>query len=934
LRWYSLKPEEIAEKLETNLVQGLPPGQVPERLAQIGYNELAKTKKRSPWQMLVAQFREFLVLLLVAAAIISAAVGEVLDAGVIFVIVVLNALIGFAQEYRAEKSLEALQKLAAPKARVVRGGEKQEIAAREIVPGDLIVVEAGDFIPADARLISSTNLKVDESALTGESEPVEKQPLPLPDEEIAIGDRVNQIFMGTIATYGNGTAVVVATGMQTEIGRIAEMLEEVPREQTPLQRKLEEISKWLGGVAVALCGVIFATGLLRHIAPFQMFLIAVSLAVAAIPEGLPAVVTMVLALGVQRMARRKAIIRKLPAVETLGSATVICSDKTGTLTKNEMTVKYLYTGEDLIKVSGEGYAPQGEFRACNRTGEEVIDPQKDQNLRLLLTIGALANNAELCREEGEPNPAEEEDLAAGLAPRRKWKVLGDPTEGALVVAAHKAGLAGEKLAELHPRLREIPFDSDRKMMTTIHLSARDHDPDDRYPVEEPYLAFTKGAFDVILNRCTHIWQAGRILPMREEIKRELISRNEELAAQALRVLGIAFRPLAEIPETLIPEEIEQDLVFVGLAAMIDPPRPEAKKAVATCHHAGIQPVMITGDHKVTALAIARELGIYEEGGLVLTGIELDRLSDEEFRERVNRVSVYARVAPEHKVRIVAALKEKGHVVAMTGDGVNDAPALRRADIGAAMGITGTDVAKEAADMVLADDNFATIVAAVKEGRVIFSNIRKTVHYLLSCNSSELLAIFAAIVLGLPSPLVALQILWINLVTDGLPALALGVDPPEAGIMDRHPRAPRAGIFAGKMGYYIARQGLLIGALALFAFWLGCQGQSELLPRARTMAFGTLALAQIVHSFNVRSLQFSLFRIGPASNRFLVGAGLFSVGLQLLAMLLPPLQKIFKTVPLGVEGWLIVAGLSLVPLLFEETVKLWRQLARPREAYRY
>ncbi|MDH7577090.1 MAG: cation-translocating P-type ATPase [Bacillota bacterium] len=928
MRWYSIEPGEIAARLDTDLVRGLTPQQVAERLTGTGYNELAKTRKRPPWRMFFDQFRELLVLLLVAAAVVSAAVGEALDAGVILAIVILNAWIGFIQEHRAERSLEALKKLAAPRARVIRAGEKQEIAAREIVPGDLILIEAGDFVPADARLTSSTNLKVDESALTGESEPAEKQALLLPDEEIGVGDRTNQIFMGTTVTYGNGTAVVVATGMRTEIGKIAGMLEEMPREQTPLQRKLEEISKWLGGIAVLLCGVIFGTGILRQNPPFEMFLIAVSLAVAAIPEGLPAVVTMVLALGVQRMARRSAIIRKLPAVETLGSATVICSDKTGTLTKNEMTVRYLFAGGSLVKVSGEGYIPEGKFSSGEK--EIEIDPRGDRDLRLLLTIAALANNADLIQEERPPeSPAPGNGTEAGGEPHRKWRILGDPTEGALVVAARKAGLTGKELEEFYPRLGEIPFDSERKLMTTIHPANRA-----RELIKEPYLAFTKGAFDIILARSTHHLRGGRILPLTEEIKQELTSQNARLAAQALRVLGMAFRPLGNLPETLAPGEVEQGLVFVGLAAMIDSPRPEAKEAVEVCRRAGIKPVMITGDHRITALAIARELGIYEEGELVLTGTELDRLSDEEFQEQVGRVSVYARVSPEHKVRIVEAFKKKEQVVAMTGDGVNDAPALRRADIGAAMGITGTDVAKEAADMVLADDNFATIVAAVKEGRVIFANIRKTVHYLLSCNSSELMVIFAAIALGLPSPLFPLQILWINLVTDGLPALALGVDPPEAGIMDRAPRSPRAGIFAGKMGYYIMRQGLLIGALSLLAFWLGYQGKAELLAQGRTMAFGTLALAQIVHSFNVRSLHLSLFRIGPWSNKFLVGAAAISGGLQLLAMLFPPFQKIFRTVPLGSEGWLIVAGLSFAPLLFEEMIKLRRSLARLQEAYRH
>ncbi|HAA90588.1 MAG: ATPase, P-type (Transporting), HAD superfamily, subfamily IC [Thermoanaerobacterales bacterium 50_218] len=901
MHWHTLSSEEVAKLLNTDLEKGLTPQEAEKRLSTYGYNELVEAKKRTPFQMFLDQFKELLVLLLVVAAGISLAIGETLDALVIMTIVVLNAIVGFFQEYRAEKSLEALKKLASPQARVIRGGKPKKVPARQLVPGDLILVEAGDYVPADARLVSCSNLRVDESALTGESEPVEKQTQQLSDQDLGIGDRSNQIFMGTLVTYGNGTAVVVATGMRTEIGKIAEMLEEAPEGKTPLQEKLAELSKWLGGIVVVLCAVIFTTGVLRGTPILEMFLTAVSLAVAAIPEGLPAVVTMVLALGVQQMATRKAIIRRLPAVETLGAATVICSDKTGTLTKNEMTVRYLYVGGRLIKVTGEGYQPQGSFY---KNDEKIDNPQEDPDLKVLLSICALTNNAHLNHEV----------IDGSL--QGKWEILGDPTEAALAVLAKKGGLKRETLEVSSPRVGEIPFDSERKLMTTVH-------PAGSFVklAGTPYIACTKGAFDVILTKCTHILENGQIAPLTKETSDHLNYLNEMLAAKALRVLGIAFKPLEAFPERLEPAEVEKDMVFVGLVAMIDPPRPEAKRAVETCIRAGIKPVMITGDHKTTAVAIASELGIHDGEGLVLTGAELDRLSDEEFSRLAEKVNVYARVAPRHKVRIVKALKERKYIVAMTGDGVNDAPALKMADIGIAMGITGTDVAKEAADMVLADDNFATIVAAVREGRAIFANIRKVIHYLLSCNSSELLTIFAAIAVGLPAPLLPLQILWVNLITDSLPAFALGNDPPEKELMEQPPRSPEAGIFAGGLGHHIIYQGLFLAALVLTAFWWGYRGDPQTLAHGRTMAFGTLAFVQITHSFNIRHLRHSLFKLGFLSNKLLIGAATVSCGLQLTVMLAPGLQKVFKTVPLTPEQWLLVGSLSLTPLIFEELVKL-------------
>jgi len=914
--WHVMGVDEVMRQVGTDLASGLSTETVSLRLNSFGYNELAEAKKRSPLRMFLEQFKEFLVLILLGAAAVSAVVGELEDAIVILVIVILNGILGFIQEYKAEKSLSALKKLAAPTARVVRKGQVAEVAARELVPGDVILVEAGSLVPADARLVSAAALRVDESALTGESIPVEKSIEKLAEEAVGIGDRKNMIFMGTVVTYGNARAIVVETGMRTEIGKIASALETVPQEQTPLQRRLEQAGKVLGGIAIGLCIVIFLVGVFRGEQPFEMFMTAISLAVAAVPEGLPAIVTIVLALGVQRMAKRQAIIRKLPAVETLGSATVICSDKTGTLTQNEMTVRRIYAGDRLFHLTGEGYRPEGEFLY----GERQVEPLNDEHISLLLTIGSLNNNARL-RQVAEAGRAADESKR-----QKSWDIIGDPTEGALLVAAMKAGLKQEELADEFPRLAEIPFDSERKLMTTVHPALKHSILMDG----KEYISFTKGAPDVLLERCTRIYAEGKLERLTKERKEKLLHINTSLASQAFRVLGLAFRELDSVPGDPDLNMLERELVFVGFMAMADPPRPEAKKAVSLCKTAGIKPVMITGDHKLTATAIARELGIFKEGDLALTGVELDAMSEEEFGRQVEEVSIYARVSPEHKVRIVDALKGKGHVVAMTGDGVNDAPALRRADIGAAMGMTGTDVAKEAADMVLADDNFATIVAAVREGRVIYDNIRKAIHFLLSCNSGELIAMFLAIIGGMPLPLIPIQILWVNLVTDGLPALALGVERPERDIMERPPRKTKEGIFSERMGLTILIQGLFIGVITLSAFWLGYRGQTELLGRGRTMGFATLAFSQIARSFNARSVNQSLLRLGLTSNRYLIAAAIVSGMLQASVMMIPVLQGIFETVPLNRADWLVILGLSISPIIFVELTKAFSRSARQRE----
>jgi Ca2+-transporting ATPase len=900
-KWYQIEAEEIARRLDSNLSQGLTAAEVNAKLAKFGPNELAEQKGKTVAAMLIDQFKDFLVVLLIIAALVSGSLGEWLDSIVILFIVALNAFLGVIQEFKAEKSLAALKKLAGPLAKVIRDRRVIQLPARELVPGDIFLLEAGDFVPADGRLWEAANLKVEESALTGESVPVEKS-VALSDQDLPLADRKNSVFMGTIVTYGRGRGIVTATGMRTEIGQIATLIQNVAPETTPLQQKMEEFGKYLGIMALGVCAAIFAIGWFRGEELITMFLTSVSLAVAAIPEGLPAIVTIVLALGVQRMAKQRAIIRKLPAVETLGAATIICSDKTGTLTRNQMTVRRVYTAGKLYEVTGQGYCPEGEYISNN---QPHIVPGEGL-LRLTLLAGALCNDANVVHES--------------LEGREVWKIVGDPTEGALVVAAAKAGLEREALTGNYQRVLEIPFDSDRKLMTTIHKGS----------LPEPGLqkleqtdadglwAITKGAPDMVLNRCSAYLTPNGFAALDKATQEQLLAVNAEMAQDALRVLGVALRRMPEVSR-IQADHVEENLIFVGFWGMIDPPRMEVKEAIAECKRAGIMPVMITGDHRETAAAIAKELGLLGEGQWVLNGRELDGWSDAELAAKIEQIAVYARVSPENKVRIVGAFREKGHVVAMTGDGVNDAPALKRADIGAAMGITGTDVAKSAAEMVLADDNFATIVGAVREGRIIFENIRKSIYFLLSCNIGEIFAILLAIILQYPVPLLAIQILWVNLVTDSLPALALGMEPAEPGIMDRPPRRKEEGLFTAGMKGSILLEGFFIGGLAVIAFAIGSVGAGSV-AQGRTMAFATLSFSQLFHVFNFRSIRTTIFRRGMNPNRFLWVAIALSGCVQGLVMIVPPLQKVFKVTPLDGQhwAWVLVLTIAIIPL-----VEFWK-----------
>ncbi len=886
MNWHQMDIEEVSGELKTDPRRGLTKEEAEERAKKYGPNALKKAPPRSILSMFLGQMTDVLVVILLVAAVISGLLGEWADTVVIMIIVVLNAILGVTQEYKAEQALKALQEMTKPTAKIIRDGMVMEVRAETLVPGDLILVDAGDFVPADARLVECASLQVNESVLTGESVPVEKDLANPGPGDIPPGDRTNMLFMGTTVTGGRGRALVVATGQATQLGQIAEMLSTVDTEPTPLQQQLGKLGKQLGLAAGFIVAIVFLTGLWRGEGVLEMFMTAVSLAVAAVPEGLPAFVTIVLALGVTRMSQRNVIIRKLPAVETLGTATFICSDKTGTLTKNEMTVKGIYTAAGSFAVTGTGYEPRGEFLDEE---EREIDPGSHDRLQLMLLGGILNNDAQL--ENNGDN----------------YRIIGDPTEGALVVAAAKAGLSKEEAGEKYQRLAEIPFDSQRKLMTTFHR------------LDGEIRAFTKGAPDVLLDRCTRVLAAGGEEILDGDYRAQLLELNGKLASRGERVLALGFRQWPEVPAQLEPEAVEQDLTFVGFFSMQDPARPEAAEAVAVSRQAGIRTVMITGDHPETATAIARDLGILQPGDRVLTGPQLNELDEEGLREAVLETSVYARVSPEHKLRIVTALKEQKHVVAMTGDGVNDAPALKRADIGVAMGITGTAVAKQASDMVLLDDNYATMVKAVEEGRTIYDNIRKSIQYLLSCNIGEIIAIFTAILLGLGSPLTPIQILWMNLITDGAPALALGLEPPERGIMKRRPRRPEEGILSGATAVNILWQGALIGLLSLTAYWLALRW-GRTLTEAHTIAFVTMALSQLVHSFNVRSQTQSLFAIGLTSNINLVYAFFLSLVLQLAVVFLPFLQGIFGTTFLRLEDWGLIVGLCLVPLVAVEIAK--------------
>jgi len=919
--WHARSVEDAVRALNTDPQYGLTTEEARRRFSQFGPNELAERPRPGFWRMLLDQFNNFLVLLLIAAALISLVLGEIEETVAIFAIVLLNAILGVIQERRAEEALAALKKMAAPDARVLRDGHRITIPARELVPGDVVFLEAGNYVPADLRLLEAVNLRVDEASLTGESVAVEKRHDVVLPEEAGLGDRANVAFMGTIVTYGRGKGVVTATGMQTQLGQIAELLQSYEEEATPLQRRLDQLGRWLGVGALIICGIVFLETLIQDTdlrvlfqagpaAYFQqylsmvveLFLTAVSLAIAAVPEGLPAVVTICLALGMREMVRRNALIRRLPAVETLGSATAICSDKTGTLTQNQMTVVRLYVADMGVDVSGEGYQPSGGFSADGRP----INPQDYPDLMALLRGGLLCSDAQL-EKDGDG-----------------YRMVGDPTEGALVVAAAKAGLWREEVEAESPRVGEIPFDSDRKRMATVHRM-------DGRPMRGPegerpggYIVYVKGAPDSVLPRCTHILENGISVPMTPARRAHIENVNRDLGREALRVLAVACRLLPEGAEDVIasqdPEQVERDLTFIGLVAMRDPARPEVRPAVEKARTAGIRTIMITGDYPDTAQAIARDIRLLRPVGQVVTGAELDGMSDEELRERIERIDVFARVSPQHKVRIVEALKAHGHIVAMTGDGVNDAPALKRADIGVAMGITGTDVTKEVADMVLTDDNYASIVSAIEQGRIIYSNIRKFVYYLLSANISEILTIFLATLAGYLPPLTPIQLLWINLLTDGAPALALGLEKGDPDIMDQPPRPPKEPVINRPMLRGIVLISLSLTAIVLAAFLIGMKWGNGDLTLARTMAFVALALGELPLAYTIRSERYPLLRLGVFTNPYMQYAVGASVVLLLGAVYLPFLQPVFDTVPLGWREWRVLLPLIFLPAVVSEVNK--------------
>lgn len=916
---WQFTPDKLTAILGTDAEHGLAGQEIKRRHAEFGPNELPEALPPSLVKLFLSQFTSVIVWVLIGAAIISGLLEDWLDAAAIFAIVFLNGLLGFVQEFRAERSLAALRKMSVATAQVLREGVLQSIPARELVPGDVILLEAGDRIPADTRLIYATNFQVQEASLTGESTPVQKEAATLDKPDVSLADRTNMAFMGTIAVSGKARALVVATALNTELGRIASMIHkesEAERAETPLQRRLEQFGYTLLWLALAVVAVVFALGYLRGEPLVTMFMTSVSLAVAAVPESLPTVVTITLALGVTRMVKRHALIRKLPAVETLGSATVICTDKTGTLTKNEMTVTKVFVGSVAFDVTGKGYAPVGQIGETSKvreSGSELsgkgIELHSDRSelntqnvglsqfpaLRELLTAAVLCNSATI-RQEHET-----------------WQVIGDPTEGALLVAAAKAALTKEVLEGSAPFEAEIPFDAERKMMTVIRRTA------------DGSMAYVKGAPDVLLSRCTHrLTLDGLIEPMGDEQRKIMLDGNASLAHQALRVLAVAHRRLDGHGLNLSTDAVEKNLVFLGLFAMKDPVRPEAAAAIRLCRKAGINTVMITGDHKETALAIARDLGLYDGDGSALSGQEIDNLTEDQLAQRVEHVTVYARVSAEHKLRIIQAWKCRGGIVAMTGDGVNDAPAIKAADIGIAMGITGTDVTKEAADIVVTDDNFASIAAAVEEGRGVFDNIRKTVHFLLSCNLSEVLVMLFAALLGLPLPLLPIQILWMNLVTDGIPALALAVDTKAPDLMTRPPRRPEARLLDGGRLLAIGGEGLMLGLIALGAFSYSLYGLHQELDQARTVAFTVLVVAQLVHVFNCRSERLSLFQLGVGTNRTLVWAFVLSLVVQVAVLMVPAAGPIFKVVPLPMEDWALMGAMGLLPFFLMESIKVMRR----------
>ncbi len=906
---YAMAASDLLATMIVDARIGLDEKRTADLREQYGFNQLAEAPLVPTWRKLIAQFKDLVIWILILAAIVSGALGEWVDTIAILAIVLLNGVIGFFQEERAGRALAALQKLSAPMAKVLRAGSLASVPARELVPGDILELEAGDNIPADARLLRAFSLTIQEASLTGESVPVEKDADVVLDPKTTLGDRCNMAYMGTIAASGKARAVVVATGMQTELGSIAGMLQRQEPEPTPLQRRLAELGRILIVVCLAIVAVIFVLQILREGNFVEAFLMSVSLAVAAVPEGLPAVVTIALALGLQRMVKRNALVRKLPSVETLGSVTVICSDKTGTLTRNQMTVQEMYVGNSRYRVSGTGYKPKGEF--FREAGDSQLGSRSPTifsatptiianvpDLQFALRIGAWCSNAKLVPRG---NGVDE------------WQVIGDPTEGALVVAAKKAGI--DAPASDAAVVYEIPFDSTRKAMSIAVKSSAG------------VLLYVKGAPEVILGKCIAARISDEVRELSDERRRQLLATNTEMAERALRVLALAYRP--EPPDRRV-EDPESELVFVALVGMIDPPREEVKVAIDTCRQAGIRPVMITGDHPATALAVAKELGMVGAGDRAVSGQELETMSDGDLSLQVEHIPVYARASAEHKLRIIKAWKSRGHVVAMTGDGVNDAPAIKAADIGIAMGITGTDVTKEASDMVLTDDNFASIVSAVEEGRSIFDNIQKVLQFLLSCNVGEILLMFLAALLGWPAPLLPIQLLWINLVTDGLPALALALEPPEPGVMRRKPRRPNQSILSARLGLMILFQGLLVGIVGLLAFGLSNWSHPGNVERARAMTFCVIVYAELFRALAARSSTLTLGQLGIWTNPQLLLAIAVSGMLQLSVVVFPFTQQVFDVRTHSLLEWSAIVALALTPVTFIEIGKLiWRWSVMPR-----
>ena len=921
--WHSLSAEETLQRLETPPADGLSMAEAERRLKEYGPNQLVEKPRRTFLQLVLEQLKSFVILLLIGAAILSAVLGEYIDAGAILAIVLLNTILGVVQESRAEEALAALKRMAAPECHVLRDGKRVTLPATQLVPGDIVFLEAGYYVPADVRLIEAVNLRIDEAPLTGESVAVQKNAALKLEPEAALGDRKNTAYMGTVVSYGRGKGVVTSTGMHTQLGMIATMLQSVQEEQTPLQKKLDQLGRTLGYAAMIVCAVVFLVGVLEGGAPLELFLIAVSLAVAAVPEGLPAVVTVSLALGMQEMIKRHALIRRLSSVETLGSATVICSDKTGTLTQNEMTVTHIWVDEQMVRVTGQGYTPVGDFLV----GERKIDPKEFPALRTTLWLGVLNNDAVLEETEKENGG-------------KDFRMVGDPTEGSLLVAAYKAGGMTKELMEAYPRTNEIPFDSEFKRMVTVHRVANprfeDLSPFENEKGKNLTVIAVKGAPDVVMNLCTSYQplDGGKPVPLTDEKRKRILAANDEMTREALRVLGVAYRLVEDLPENPDRKDLEADLTFVGLIGMIDPARPEVSTALQTASRAGIRTIMITGDYPNTARAIAESIGLLKRGHQVLTGAQLEAMSDEELKEEVKKTDVYARVSPEHKLRIVNALQANGEVVAMTGDGVNDAPAIKQADIGVSMGITGTDVAKDTADMVLTDDNYVSIVSAVEQGRIIYSNIRKFVYFLISCNMAEILIIFLPTAIGQffitsltssqLSPLVAVQLLWLNLVTDGAPALALSTEKGDPDVMEQPPRSPKEPIINRQMVVGVITQTIAISAVTLLAFWRGLNFEGrpyvENLHFAQTMAFVTLSLSEILRAFTARSERYPLLKLGIFSNKWMNLASLSSLVLVLAVVYVPFLNPVFQTNPLGLRQWELIVPLLIIPSLVAELVK--------------